>query len=65
MVGSYAVQTAVNGGSELLIFVGRVADSHDLSVIARAAFGYARRSATSAAGVMWGRVRAARGRLLD
>jgi hypothetical protein len=28
---AYAVQTAVNGGSELLIFVSRAAHSHDLS----------------------------------
>jgi hypothetical protein len=28
----YAVQTAVNGGSELLIFVARVAHSHELSL---------------------------------
>jgi hypothetical protein len=28
----YAVQTAVNGGSELLIFVPRAAHSHELSL---------------------------------
>ena len=29
---AYAVQTAVNGGSKLLIFVPRAAHSHDLSL---------------------------------
>ena len=31
-MAGYAVQTAVNGGSELLIFVPRAAHAHELSL---------------------------------
>jgi hypothetical protein len=36
---AYAVQTAGNGGSELLIFIPRADHSHDLKVEARAEAG--------------------------